>query len=601
MKSAHAAGISESSGKRLIYGHDNAGKEFRIARTQRELPGPVENKELCPEALRALDDFGYFQKRYLGRVAVPWQEMAAERIVELLETPRKEFAVINCPPGVGKSTTFTHDIPLWLTCRNRKIRGLIGSITGKLAVQYLRRLRNTLQSVVPDSADDDEKRKGISLDAETTVSFDYGRFKPMDQDIWTAEGFVVAQIGDSYISEKEPTWTAVGRDQEFLGGRFDICVWDDLVTLKRLRTLELIEADRVWWDSYAERRLEPGGLLILQGQRMGAEDLYRYCRDMPAPIDVSDIDVVDLDIETHPRKYTHIKFKAHYEELCTGDHKDVKPYPDGCLLYPERLPWHELYALKEDKPGMFAQVFQQEDVATSTVLVDPAWVNGSSGHPGCWDRDRDRLEIPKGLTQPIFSYATADPSPTRYWAIEWWIYHQPSGQHFLIDLERRGMDAPDFLDWNQNQGKFTGLMDEWQETSRALGVPITHWIVEINAAQRFLLQYDHVRRWSSQNSVEIVPHSTHRNKTDPQYGVQMMAPEFKFGRVRLPGKASSKGRMVSMRLVDEVTRYPETSTDDCLMAMWFYLFQLQYLAQPQVGKQTERRPHWMGARKRVAA
>ena len=43
-------------------------------------------------------------------------------------SPRtKRYLVVNCPPGSGKSTLFAHDIPAWLTVRNRQIRGMIGS------------------------------------------------------------------------------------------------------------------------------------------------------------------------------------------------------------------------------------------------------------------------------------------------------------------------------------------------------------------------------------------------------------------------------------------------------------------------------------------
>ena len=75
------------------------------------------------------------------------------------------------------------------------------------------------------------------------------------------------------------------------------------MSLKRLRTLELIESDQRWWDSYAERRLEPAGLLILQGQRMGAEDLYRYCIDMGAPVDLATeaadtVEIIDSPMAT---------------------------------------------------------------------------------------------------------------------------------------------------------------------------------------------------------------------------------------------------------------------------------------------------------------
>jgi hypothetical protein len=217
------------------------------------------------------------------------------------------------------------------------------------------------------------------------------------------------------------------------------------------------------------------------------------------------------------------------------------------------------------------------------------------------------LEIPLGLAAPTYSIVSVDPSPTRYWAIEWWLYNQPSDQWFLIDLLRTGLDAPDLLDWNANMGVFSGVMEDWQQMSRDLGAPITHWIIEQNGAQRFLLKYDHVHRWQAKNSVLIIPHDTYRNKTNDDYGVQMIAPNFKFGRVRLPGKVSRTkgvgvGRAVSMKLVDEVTRYSTTSeskgtTDDCVMACWFAMFQMQYLSTPSASRRPSKRPSWISPRR----
>jgi hypothetical protein len=213
--------------------------------------------------------------------------------------------------------------------------------------------------------------------------------------------------------------------------------------------------------------------------------------------------------------------------------------------------------------------------------------------------DRDRLEFPKGLEGGYLSIITCDPSPTNYWAIEWWLYHEATEQRILMDLERRHMDAPDFIDWNYNANRFTGLLDEWWETSAELGVPVTHLIVEDNAAQRFLLQYDHVRRWQSLRSVNIISHTTHRNKSDPQYGVQSIAPHYQFGRIRLPGKVPGLGRTKAMKLVDEVTRYPQTEYDDCLMAHWFLEWQLPHITRPKgVGRKLWR-PSWVNGQQAI--
>jgi len=609
---ARMASIGISSAKRYELKHPD-GQQYRVAaRSARNQPAPRQPHQLGPEARRALEDFDYFQRRYLGRIGLPWQVDAANRIVELLETPDKEYAVINLAPGSGKSSLFTYAIPLWLTCRNRAIRGLVGSATSKLASQYTALIRRALEDTIPIQCDDADRVKGTAVDAEATISEDFGRMKPQDAESWTKDAFIVEQFNGSSLRSKEPTWTAVGRDQEFIGGRYDFCIWDDLVTSNRLRTIEMIEKDRDWWDTYAERRLDPGGLLILQGQRMGANDLYRYCLDMQVA-EIEDGDDEDTEgvalresEDGTSRKYHQIIYKAHYEELCLGKetHKwSSEPYPVGCLLSPRRVTWREVSGMMKNRPDTFAQVYQQEDVSPDATLVNPAWINGTGGFPGCWDKDRDRLQVPQGLASPNYSIVSVDPSPTRYWAIEWWLYNEPSDQWFLIDLLRKGLDAPDFLDWNQNSATFSGVMEDWQQMSRDLGIPITHWIVEQNGAQRFLLQYDHVRRWQSKNSVQIIPHNTYRNKASEEFGVQMIAPAFKFGRIRLPGKATSaheSGRGWAMKLVDEVTRYPQASTDDCVLACWFALYQGQFLFTAKASPTPAKRPSWLSNRRQVA-
>jgi hypothetical protein len=134
------------------------------------------------------------------------------------------------------------------------------------------------------------------------------------------------------------------------------------------------------------------------------------------------------------------------------------------------------------------------------------------------------------------------------------------------------MEAPDFLDFNQERGEYTGLMADWQEQSRRAGLEIQTWVVETNAAAKFLLQFDHVRRWQARNGVDIIPHTTGRNKTDEEFGVQTLAPHYRYGRIRLPASMQSKQRI--MPLIDEVTKYPHGRTDDCVMAQWFFEWNL---------------------------
>ncbi len=598
MTASAAAGFSIASAQRLeAERKNNVGRYIGGLEEKKRLEqqkDPLVFPELSDEAKRALEDFGYFQRRYLGRIAYHWQVSAAEQVVELLGSPHKEYLVVNAPPGCGKTTLFTHDIPAWLTVRNRAIRGMMGAATTALASRYTNRLRRTLASTLPIKASDDDLVRGLAVDAETTLAQDFGRFQAVG-DSWTADAFVVQQLTGT-ITEKEPTWSAYGQDAGFIGGRFDFVVWDDLVDPKKQKTIEAKEDLANYWDDVSEPRLEPRGLLILQGQRFASDDLYRYCLDK----EVGD----DVDFETgeligRTQKYHHILYKAHYEEVCEQVHgKEAKSYPDGCLLDVNRLPWREISSIMHNRADRFEVVYQQKDSDPTSVLVHPDWIYGRNGSPGCLDDWRDRLELPKSpdggysLVPPLVSVMTVDPSPSKYWAIMWWVYQPATEMRWLMDLHRSQLQADEFLDFDYARQIHSGILEEWVNTSIALNLPITHVIVETNAAQRFLLQYDHVRRWMALRGVEIVPHDTHRNKSDPELGVDSIRQHYQFGRVRLPYKRDSDGFILTRRVIAEVTTYPHGRTDDIVMAHWFLEWNLPRIYSPEEANGQQWRPSW---------
>ncbi len=598
-------GIDPKTGNARVNGKKQRDGAIEAAlRKDLDLPGPKTGDVLGDVAQHCLECFACFRLRYFGHVSTPWQVDAAERMVELARSADKEFVVVNVPPGAGKSTTFTHDIVAWMLVRNRGTRVLIGSRTERQARQYVGRLKTTFERTHPPTASDEVKVKGLAVDAVATLTGDYGRFKPTNPDVWRNEEFTIAQVNDIAGSDKERSVSAYGMDGGFLGGRYDVVVWDDLVDKRTLRTAEAREQLINMWETEAETRLEPGGLLILQGQRMRSDDLYRYALDLKAG------DPEDYESDDHrPNKYHHVIYRAHDDAGCRGAefHKKDSPAwtPDGlggCLLDPQRLDWRTLKTIQSNRAERYLVMYNQEDVDPSNALVDMAWVSGSAEHPGCWDKDRGLCELPKGLSGELVSIATADPSPTKFWSLQWWIWHPDSNQFFLMDLIRQAMEAPEFLDWSQNDGEFTGIMHEWQERSKVLNLPITAWVFEANAAQRFVLQFDHAKRWQRKYGVDIVPHQTHLNKINPEFGVQTIAPHWKHGRIRLPGKQTDGSRTASLKLVDEVTKWPEGSTDDCVMAEWFMHYQLPKLWTPPEARHVQRHvPRWMSGRSKVSA
>lgn len=162
---------------------------------------------------------------------------------------------------------------------------------------------------------------------------------------------------------------------------------------------------------------------------------------------------------------------------------------------------------------------------------------------------------------------------------QWWIYTpEASHQVFLMDLINQSMPANDLLDWNANTGSFYGVMEDWQARSVELGLPITHWVVEANAAHRYLLAYDHMRRWQSKWSVHVIPHTTSRTKLDPNIGPDIIRDHFRFGRVRLPRSPRGDARLQTNKLIDQLKNYRMTRYDDQVMACWFLFANLPQIA-----------------------
>ena len=590
-KAAQKARVSTSSVYRFLRGaQDSGGLEAASILGRHTVGGQEVTQPLTAEALAALEDFAIFRLRYFGRVSTPWQKRAALDVLRAVEGDDREYLVINCPPGSGKSTLFTHDIPCWLIARDRTIRIQIGSRTERQARMYVGRIKKSLERDAPMRTDADSLSSGQAFDASACLQDDYGTFQPPGRgDLWRAEGLVVRQLDGVSLDDKEPTASAWGMDSGFLGGRFDLVIWDDLVDRKNTKTSEGKESLREWYTTEAETRLEPGGAFILQGQRIAHDDLYKTALGMK-------------DLDDKP-KYRHVVYKAHDETRCTSVHTgpEVKPWPDGCLLDPYRLPWKQLEVIAHNTPRTYSVMYQQEDGDLVGGLIEEEWIKGgidSQGYhaPGCLDKERGIGEVPPHLTEGRgWSFVTVDPSPTEWWGVIWWIYDPATGNRYAIDLVRRKMNPEQFISLDLDTFDFSGLLVELRAQSIEAGAPITHVIVEVNAAQRWLLQQPHVQRWIDATGVRILPHTTGVNKNDPKYGVETIGDFFRQGRVRLPWSTGAARLKVS-HLVNEGLRYPDSDTTDMVMSCWFMTLAINsYYSPNQKGLYRMPVPEWLSS------
>jgi len=589
---------------KLETGRQTGGNSVkRDMNVMRDMPPVVPTDRVNDRAARALTDFDYFRRVYLGRVPSPWQVDAAYKIIKKLESDEKEFLVLNCPPGAGKSTLF-HDVAVWAIVRNRSVRVMIGSISSTLAKMYSRRIRETLERTAPLRPDPEMVRRGFALNAESCLAIDYGRFKPNNVGaLWRAEEFVVEQIGGAGLDNKEPTVSAYGIESEFIGHRADLCLFDDVSSPENSK--ESIARDKLLerWDSMAEARVDPGGILAVIGQRLGPGDLYAHCLSKVTYEDLeydgNDVkDVAEEPIKSS--KYEHLVYKAYYEELDTGPasrKQDAPAWPVGPLLEPYRLTWKDLSYIRHSSPAKFECIYQQQDSLAGNYLIERVWATGGMGpdgvmYPGCIDRDRQPGYVPWGLEGPLISIASVHPSPTQFWAIEWWLYQPHTNLRYLIDIERCKLTAEELLGYDTASNSHNGIMERWQERSQEAGHPISHWIVEVNAAQRFLLAHDFVRKWQALHGVNIVPHTTTRNKLDENLGVEaLLPPLWRTGQIRLPTMIEN---WKTLAIIDEMSSWSRNKKHgtDLVMAHWFAELHMPHLG-PVVVPPRRWRPSWM--------
>jgi len=630
-----------------------------ISTSEHDFPEPKEYAQLNDAAKRAYNDFAYFRQRYFNRRHVGWQVEMCDILMDWIregqaskeaDIPEVIKGIINTPPGGGKTTTITHDFVIWLICRNRNIRIGLGSRTTGQSEKYVRRARTTLE-------------KNVLLNME------FGRFKPVEPELWRKDAFVVDGVQGHEASlhyklamagfdpenpevlkrledpndeihdilnalssvfvtgEKEPTCSALSQDMGFLGGRFEVNLWDDLCDRSNSRTAEQREGLTEWWHAEAESRCEPGGIVALIGTRFGKYDLYRHCKELvystdddldemimknvsanmtPEQIQAAKDEALKLmadkygeDYELSERKsqaiYRYARFPAHDEDKCKSPNSLKNEDHIKCVLDPQRFTFRHIQKVQASDPRKFALTYQQLDDETVSSLVKEVWLTGGMDNdgfllPGCFDYERKLLQIPNVSKDECYSIVTVDPSANNWWSIQWWIYNAQEDKDYLIDLLRIRLSAGNFLEWNKQTSQYRGIMEDWQKRSVEMGWPIALWIVEQNGAQRYLLQYKFIKEWMAKHKTLIKGHETSRNKTDVEYGVETLGPRYKQGLVNLPYTDQDlKTRVVVNEFKTELMEYPDGLTSDMVMGHWFLHFNRYSLPSSlKVGKNIKR-------------
>ncbi len=344
---------------------------------------------------------------------------------------------------------------------------------------------------------------------------DWGPFRPDGQSVWSSENIYVA---GRTTAEKDPTVAVLGVGRQIYGRRADVIKFDDVATLDNQRNPDRVAAMLEWFDKEALSRIGKSGRAIWIGTRVSAGDVYSQLNSRPG--------------------YKVLKYP------CIMDDETER------TLWPEHFPYTQaLVHRSEMRPADFQLVYQQVDIPgvgasfTQDMLdmcKDTSRVRGHYQDGWRLFAGLDPAGGNKGSGFTAFSLVGLDPA---------------TGKRYLVDsIAVKSMKAPQMkdqiLDWTDRY-------------------PLFEWRVESNGVQSQIVQYDmELVQHLAKRGVRVVPHHTHGNKWDPQFGVESLAPLMETGLFSIPwGNAPTQQQF--QPLLEELISFPMGAVSDRVMSLWF--------------------------------
>jgi hypothetical protein len=520
--------------------------------------------ELTPLGQDCLRDFSLFSRVFFVRDIPPWRAAAATKIISALLDEDQRYLLLNVAVGVGKSALL-RDVIAWAV-----------SGGGSLDPAYGRSLRIAYGHAVLDKAEEtvdlmrriftdplpffDHKKK---LSAEHSLLEIYGRYKPLPSDDdaevpWRVSKFTVASIGDAPVANKEATVQAISYGSTFVGERPDLVILDDVVSPKNVN-----EPAFLVWMEMVEDRVEPGGLVVMLGQRVSVNDGYGKVLERTTLEDSGEAVPI----------YEHVMWPAHSEATCDGDHRQWNLEGDGCLLDEKRIPWTKIRR-ESQKLSYHASYQQSPETGTSGLIRSVHFQGGRDEDgiefPGVLDRNRGSREfpaLPERELKDLVVFASVDPSGgAGAWAIEVFATRTYDGPRWLLEGYRRQMSFSDFL--GIRNATFSGLMNDLQTASRSWPSPIKVWVIEDNLMSVMKDSLD-FRLFQAAHQAAIIWHHTGANRSSTDFGLEaLLQPLFREGRLRVP-YLGREAQAFARELESEATSYPLGRHTDAIMATWF--------------------------------
>lgn len=350
---------------------------------------------------------------------------------------------------------------------------------------------------------------------------------------WSGKEIKVKQQG--HIGAKSSSLLALGRTSKILSRDVDWLIVDDLEDLDTVREPGQREYSR---NKFAEigTRKQKWTAWVYIGSRNHPDDIPQY-----------------LMKSGDKTRWRYVVYSAH-DESCGIDPLDEAAHTD-CMLFPELNDYEWLMEKKVEMDdlgiaGAYEMRYLNRPIPISGIVFNMEQIRANALD---WSRDLGLEGLPPGKL-----IAGIDPASRGTQAAVLW--HYTAGHLSLIDIK------------TQEAGGFAGalrIMAEWYDM-----YDLVDWYYEDNSQQVEFFSDPRFIELKRDLGLRVLPHTTGKNKQDPELGISGMAPFYHDGRIILPyGTERARVavnvllRQLELWTTDGVGRVKGKS--DVKMASWF--------------------------------
>ena len=335
---------------------------------------------------------------------------------------------------------------------------------------------------------------------------------------WSSASFNVAQAVPSW--KKDRNFQALGVGSAVLGARLDIVILDDVLDWTNTRTDEQRKAIAKWYAKQVAGRLTRRGRIIIAGNAWHPEDLMHA-----------------LAVNTgvwFSRKFPVLDDKT------------------GVPTWPEQWPADRIEKWKQENPTEWQRQLFCIAAADGDQRFKEEWIRRCLARGDGRGMPYALRVVPKGYrTYTGVDIGTRKTKKSGL-TVLFTICVHPNGDREVLCVE---------------SGKWTGpeIVAKIRDVHRRY---LSIVLVEDNAAQIFIQQF--ASRDDEGRPLPVMPFTTGKNKTDPDFGIESMAIELHNGVWIIPSKAGVPLTQEVAEWITEMLDYSRAAhTGDRLMASWF--------------------------------